>query len=359
MASRAHQELTALRRSSLLLGEPEQRSPAEVVRWMLALQAQDFPGTKWSVGVRAHGSTDATIEAALASREIVRSWPMRGTLHLVAAEDLAWMLSIGRPRTATTVATRHASLGISDRDLGVVADTARETLTGGRISRRDDLLASFDAAGVPTTGQRGYHLLLHLALHGVLVFGPVDGKHQTFTLLDEWVSAPRRLEGDEALAEFAGRYFRSHGPATDRDFAWWSNLTLGDARTGIALADLERREVDGITYHHAPGLEPAPEVEHALPGFDEYLLGYQNRSAALDPRYRERIVPGGNGVFLPTLVVGGRVVGTWRRTERAARIDVEPLPFEALGVRARARLTRALERYAAFIGKPVEVHWPE
>jgi hypothetical protein len=358
MSTRALRDLTALRRSSLLLGMRSDRTPAEVVRWMLAMQGQDFPGVKWSVGLRSPGSTDATIEAALAAGEIVRSWPMRGTLHLVAPEDLGWMLAIGRPRMATTAATRRANLGITDRELGIVADTAQQRLAGGRISRRDDLLAAFESVGVATTGQRGYHLLFHLALHGMIVFGPVDGKHQTFTLLDEWVTASRVLEPDEALAEFAGRYFRSHGPATDRDFAWWANITLGDARKGIALADLDSREFDSVTHYFARGLEPAPEIAHVLPGFDEYLLGYQNRSGVLAAEHSNRIVPGNNGIFLPTLVLDGQVIGTWRRTQRTTRVDIDLLPFTPLAQRSRTRLERAFDRFAEFVGKPVVLRWP-
>ena len=323
------------------------------------MQGQDFPGVKWSVGLRSPRSTDATIEAALAAGEIVRSWPMRGTLHLVAPEDLAWMLAIGRPRMATSTATRRANLGITDHELGIVEDTARERLVGGGISRRDDLLAAFESAGVPTTGQRGYHLLFHLALHGVIVFGPVDGKHQTFTLLEEWVTSPRTLLGDEALAEFAARYFRSHGPATDRDFAWWANITLGDARKGIALADLDSREFDSVTHYFSHGLEPAAEFAHALAGFDEYLLGYQNRSGVLAAEFSNRIVPGNNGIFLPTLVLDGQVVGTWRRTQRASRVDIELFEFFALPQRGRVRLERAFDRFAEFIGKPVALRWAQ
>ena len=357
MSSRTLHELTALRCASQLLGERTDRTPADVVRWMLAMQGQDFPGVKWSVGLRSPGSTDASIEAALAAGEIVRSWPMRGTLHLVAPEDLGWMLAIGRPRTATTTATRRANLGITDRELRLVADTAREHLSGGRTSRRDDLLTTFESVGVPTTGQRGYHLLLHLALHGVLVFGPVHGKHQTFALLDEWVTAPRVLDGDEALAEFAGRYFRSHGPATERDFAWWANITLGDARKGIALADLDSREFDSVPHYFSPGLEPAPEVAQVLAGFDEYLLGYQNRSGVLAAEFSNRIVPGNNGIFLPTLILDGQVVGTWRRTQRATRVDIELLPFTPIAQRGRVSLERAFDRFAEFIEKPVVLRW--
>jgi hypothetical protein len=140
-----------------------------------------------------------------------------------------------------------------------------------------------------------------------------------------------------------------------RDFAWWSSLTLRDARAGIALADLEARDMDGVTHYLAPGLEPAREAVAALPGFDEYLLGYQDRSGPLSAEYSDRIVPGGNGIFLPTLVVDGQVVGTWRRTERSAKTVVDLVPFAELDTSARTSLESAFVRYSEFIAKPVEV----
>jgi hypothetical protein len=284
---------------------------------------------------------------------------MRGTLHLVAPEDIDWMLAITRKRMATTMATRRGALGITDRELDQATRAAHETLSGGRISRRDDLLAAFESTGLTTSAGRGYHFLFHLAVHGVIVFGPVDGKHQTFALLDEWVTPARALEGDEALAEFAGRYFTSHGPATDRDLAWWAGITLGDARKGIDLARLEARDFDSVTHYFRPGLERAAERARVLPGFDEYLLGYQDRSAVLDPEFNALTVPGSNGIFLPTLVVDGRVVGIWRKTERAQRVDIDAEPFEALPALSRRLLEVEFDSYSAFLGKPAHVRWSQ
>ncbi len=322
---------------------------------MLGVQAQDFPGAKWSVGLRVPGSTDADIEAALATGEIVRSWPMRGTLHFVAPEDLGWMLAISATRQATWATKRRADLGVTDRDLARAGELALGALTGGRGIRRDDLLELFEANGIPTAAQRGYHLIWNLAHDGLIVFGPTDGKQPTYVLLDEWVTSPRRLEGDEALAEFAARYFASHGPATERDFAWWASITLGDARRGIAAAGLETREFDGVQHYLSPGLEPARAAVHALPGFDEFMLGYQNRSAGLRSEFADRIVPGSNGIFLPTIVVDGEVVGTWRRSETSKQLAVELVPFSTLSARALTGFERAIRRYATFMGKPAVI----
>ena len=326
---------------------------AETVRRMLAVQAQDLAGAVWSVGLRTPGSTVAGVESALATGAVVRSWPMRGTLHLVPPEDLGWMLSLTSARTLRSIEARRRALGLSTADIELVREVAHRELEGGRVLSRDALLAAFDAAGVATSDQRGYHLLLHLGITRTIVFGPPEGSRQTFALLDDRVPSPRLLEREEALGEFALRYFGGHGPATVHDFAWWSSLTLADARTGLAVArdSLDELVVDDTAYFLAPGTSPAPRGVHALPGFDEYLLGYRDRSAPLAGGPLELVAPGKNGLFLSTVVVDGEVVGTWRRTLSARGVSVDVRPFGALSAAARGRLDGALGRYAAFLGR--------
>ncbi|MCU1409773.1 MAG: hypothetical protein JWR04_480 [Rhodoglobus sp.] len=323
---------------------------------MLALQSQDLPGARWAIGLRLPGCTDADVERALGAGEIVRSWPMRGTLHIVAPEDLGWMLDIAAVRQATWAAKRRRDLEITDEQLAGAGNIAAALMRGGSAVRRDALLSAWEERGIPTTGQRGYHLLWNLAHAKLIVFGPPDAKQPTFALFEEWVTSHRALSGDEALAELATRYFRSHGPATERDFAWWASITLGDARKGIAAAEgLERRDFDGVGHYLAAGLEAAASGVYALPGFDEYMLGYQDRSPALAAEYAPRIVPGNNGMFLPTVVVDGEVVGTWKRIESAKKATVELSEFRSMTKKGRAGLERALRRYGEFIGKPVEL----
>jgi hypothetical protein len=349
------QRLTALRLSAQGIAAPGLTSPAAVVRHLLAMQAQDYAGALWSVGLRTPSCTAADVTRALADREIVRSWPMRGTLHLTAAEDLGWMLQLTGARIFASAAGRHRQLGLEEAHFTLARSTAETELGGGVILSRTALLAAFASAGIDVTGQRGSHLLLALSVRGVLVFGPADGTTQTFALLDEWVQHPRHLDADEALAEFVLRYFEGHGPATIRDFAWWSSLTLTDARRGLALVEavLERLEVDGVIYYHRGGLEPALPGVHALPGFDEYVLGYQDRGAQLAPEFFEAIVPGANGMFRSTVVVDGQIVGTWRRSMTAKAVTVEVEPLLPLSARSRTRFNRALARYGDFVGLPV------
>ena len=339
-----------------IAGEPL-GSPAAVVGHLLCVQAQDYPGSLWTVGLRTADATVDDVELAIAERQIVRSWPMRGTLHLVLADDLDWILRLTGQRIFAMAAGRHREMGLDEAQFATATTTAERVLAGGEILTRAELLAAFASAGVDTSGQRGAHLLLALSVRRVLVFGPVQGKTQTFTLLDEWVPRPRRLEGDEALAEFVLRYLTGHGPATIRDFAWWSSLTLTDARRGLAAVEsqLERLDVDGVTHYHRPGLEPARPGVHALPGFDEFVLGYQDRSAQLSPEHATTIVPGGNGMFLSTIVVNGEIVGTWRRTASTRQVSVEVVPFVTLSRAAGAGMAREVKRYGHYLGRPTVI----
>lgn len=330
--------------------------PVDVVRWMLALQGQDLPGVKWSVGLRAPGTTLADVDAALDRGEIIRSWPMRGTLHLVAAEDIGWVLDVTAARTVRSQSTRHRQLGLDDMTVGRAGDVAIGELEGGRAVTRTELFSAFERAGIDTSGQRGPHLLGRLHQSRLLCLGPMRGTDQAIVLLAEWVPQPRSLDRDEALGEFVRRYFSSHGPATLRDFAWWTKLPLRDAKIGLAVAGhhLEQVDIDDTAYWMAPGLTAAPPRRgRLLPGFDEFLLGYQDRGASLAPAYAQLIVPGGNGVFQPTVVVDGRVVGTWRRRRTATGATVTMVPFEPIPVRAMAELNKVVAAYGQFLGVPV------
>jgi hypothetical protein len=343
-------EVGLLRLVAQRIAGPPAGTAAQAVRELTALQAQDYRGALTSVALRTRGGGRADVEAALADGSVVRSWPMRGTLHLVAAEDLGWLLALCGPRVLAGFAARRSRLGLTETDAERARDVAVAALRGGGRLGRAALLRVLADGGVPTDGQRGYHLLVHLAHTGTLCLGPPAGGEQQFVLSDEWIREPRRLHGDDALRELALRFFTSHGPATVTDLARWSGLKLTDARRGLALArdELADLAVGGVAYHLAP---ETPERLAAcrdeargvflLPGFDEFVLGYGDRGAVLDPEFADRIVPGGNGMFRATVVAGGRIVGTWRLGP-GARPGVLAEPFTTFdaaleeAIRARA-----------------------
>ncbi len=329
-------------------------NPADVVRWMTAMQAQDLPGAAWSIGLRLPRSTEADVDTALRDGSIVRSWPLRGTLHLVAPEDLRWILSLTTERLVRLSLARRSALGLDETMLETARDAVREALEGGQAFRREAMYALFERAGIRPDGQRGSHVLWYLAQTGTLCLGPPDGRRQTFALLDEWIGSSRDLDREEALGELALRYFRSRGPASIRDFAWWSSLTLRDARLGLSIAgeSLRTIERDDETLHLAADADPDPGRDgiRMLPGFDEYLLGYRERAPQLAPEHAGRLIPARNGLFRPTIVKDGLVVGTWQRTVRGRGVEIEAQPFSPQGFAAEAGLARAGTAYARFLG---------
>lgn len=346
-------EIGLLRLVAQRIAGPRPATATEAVDWLTAAQAQDFPGALTSVALRTADRTRQAVEAALDAGEVVRTWPMRGTLHLVPARDLPWLLELTAPRPVAAAAARRRQLGLDEVMLERAREVAVARLAGGGRLRRQELLAAWADAGLTTTGQRGYHLLAHLGQTGTLCLGPMAGTEQAIVLIDEWVPRPRRPEREEALGELAERYFRSHGPATIKDFTRWTGLTAADVRAGLALArpGLARMEVDGVEYLLDPqtpdrlaACRDDARGVFLLPGFDEFVLGYGDRGAVLPVEFADRIVPGGNGMFRPTVVTGGQILGTWRHTGRGAKRTVTATPFDAFP----DRVTEAIPRvYAA------------
>jgi hypothetical protein len=332
--------------------------PGRLVSWLGAVQAQDFAGAKWSLGLRLPGRTDADIEQAIADKSVVRTWPMRGTLHFVAAADVRWMLQLLTPRVVAGSKSRLQGLGLDEAAVSRSYKAMTQALQGGRQVMRKEVMAVLERAGISTAGQRGYHLLWRAAQAGLICQGCMNGKQQTFTLLDEWVPPSRALTRDEALAEIARRYFTSHGPATLQDFLWWTGLAAVDARAGIEMAksQLIQETVAGKACWMSPTIPTARDrspTAYLLPGFDEYLLGYRDRSAVLAARHAPRIAPGANGVFNPTIVIDGQVAGTWKRTFKKSTVTIALSPFASLTEAKRRAVAVAAEGYGKFLGLSV------
>ena len=341
----------------LLAGGPTS-SPATVVRTLGAVQGQDYLASLWAVAVRTPDATERDVEDSIARRELVRTWPMRGTLHLVAAEDARWMTELMAPKVVKRMAARHRQLGLDqsvfDRGRGALT----EALQGDRRLTRPAAHRVLEGIGIPADARRN-HIFGYLAQQSVLCIAAREGRQPTFALLEEWAPSARGLPRDESLAQLALRYFTGHGPATERDLMWWSGLTAREVREGIAMvaSELEETTVGGITYWSGPGAAPPVDGArvHLLPSFDEYLLGYRDRSAMLDPAHATGVNPGGNGIFNPIVVIGGRVRGSWKRTIKRDRVEITATPFAAFTKREQRAIALEAERYGAFLGLPVAV----
>ena len=353
----------ATRLTSLLLRPHPVARPADVVgvvEWFGAMQSQDMASGRWSLGARLPGWTVTDVDAALERREAVRTWPMRGTVHLVPPADARWMLDLMGVRALAGAAARRQTIGLDPATAERGVEILAAALAGGRRLTRAECLRTLSEGGITLGPQQGYHLLWYASQKGVTAIAPTIGKEQTFVLLDEWAPKPHMPDRDEALGLIALRYFRSHGPATVADLARWTGLTVKDCRTGVAVAGDALATVDGMHVDAALAGADLPDVDDwlALPGFDEFLLGYRDRSMMVDDAHKQAIIPGGNGVFQATVVRGGRVVGTWKRTLTRKAVVVAVQPLVAFGVVDRKHTEAALQPYATFLGLPLEVRWP-
>ncbi|HEY0756917.1 MAG TPA: winged helix DNA-binding domain-containing protein [Ktedonobacteraceae bacterium] len=337
--------------------------PVDIVSWLGAVQAQDYTGALWALGLRMRQATVKDIEQAIADKSIVRLWFMRGTLHFVPGADLRWMLQIMAPRMRKLLdhALNYLKLALDEDSLTRSNEVLVRTLQGGRQLTREELAVALEEAGISAQGLQRSFLIQRAQTDGLLCYAAPRGKQATFALLDEWVPSTRLLTRDEALAEFARRYFVSHGPATLQDFVWWSGLTTSEAKTGLEMVKsvLLCERIDEQMYWFAPVSLPAPGdgvSAYLLPNYDEYMVGYTDRSAIFDGAYTEQLDSRARGGILAnTIVVNGQIVGTWTRVLRKNSLTIEPhlvLPLQQAESQAVAE---AAQRYGAFLDQSVSI----
>ncbi len=359
------QEIAGIRLANQLIASLGNgaRSPEEALALMGAMQAQDYPAALWAIGLRCKDCTRSDVEDAIAKNKIARSWLMRGTLHFAASVDMHWMLNLFRPRLISTAIARDRRLGLGDDTVEKAEGLFRESLSPNRQLTRTEMYRVLEKGNIRFTSQLGYHMLYRAAWDGVICFGPHDGKQPTFRLLDKWITKRRNLSNDQSLAELASRYFTSHGPATIKDYVWWSGLKVSDAKIGIEKASpkLSQEEMDGRTYYlPSKTPKPADDQVHLLPAFDEYIVSYSDRSAMLGNPNTQKMLKSGkitfvhsNGVFLPTIISQGQVIGTWGRSNRKEKVEVTIKPFVKLSKDQIKGIKDASQRYGEFLEIPV------
>jgi hypothetical protein len=354
--------LDRLRRRRLrneLLTHPASGDPASLVRWFGAVQAQDYPGARWGLGLRNPSLTDAAVVRAYDAGAIVRTHILRPTWHFVAPEDLRWMQALTRSRVLTAMGSYLRQTGL---DAAVRARARRvigRALEGGHFLTRQELKAHLQRAGIPCEEQRLAYLVMDAELHAIVCSGPMRGKHFTYALVEERVPPAPMLDHDAACAALVRRFFTSHGPATLRDLRWWSGLTVRDIKAGIALAGdaLVAETIQGLTYYSASAEPPAPRAGPArawlLPNYDEYLVAFQDRGLSVGPADAGRTRwPPIEPQFEHVFVVDGLIAGTWKRAFHRDAVEVRLLPYRPLTEAERRLLRRAANRLSAFVGMP-------
>jgi len=337
------------------------RAPAELVAWMGAVQAQDFAGAKWGVGMRTPGIRETQIDALFDAGAILRTHVLRPTWHFVVPTDIRWMLMLTGPRVLATCASYFRKLDIDAVLLKKCRAVFDRALRDQAFKTRTELGHALQRNGVPATGLRLGLLVMAAELTAQVCSGPRRGKQFTYALIDERAPHSPVLTRDEALAELARKYFSSHGPATLRDFSWWSGLPMKDGQRGLdALGRAVIKEaIADRTYWSSPKSPRAASLDEAylLPNYDEYLIGYKDRDPVVpsnDGRSATKASTSSSSVFAHQVVLGGRLAGAWRRTASAKRMVVDACAYRSISAKEQRAVARAAAAYAAFLGVPVE-----
>lgn len=327
-------DLRAVRMTAQLLGGKRAHDVCAVVTRLCALQAQSAAAARLAVRVRTHGLTaDDVDRATTAKPTVVRTWAMRGTLHMVAAADVRWIVKLLGPVFIQRGHRRRLQLGLDERTCQRGVEAIEEVLAGGSPLTRARLVERIAEHGVliDPRSQAPAHLVAYAAMRGLICRGPdLEHDEPTYVLLDEWVGTSPARDREDSLADLGRRYLSAHGPATAADFATWSGLPAADVRRAFGLLGHELVKVQAAGARMVALAEmaldqPAKCPARLLGHFDAYLLGYRGRNLILESRYRKRIQAGG-GMIAPAVLAGGRVVGTWRlrRAAKRSRLVVEP-----------------------------------
>jgi hypothetical protein len=340
------------------LTRPDRQKPAQVVAWLGAMQAQDFPAAKWAIGLRSPGCNSHDIEEAFNDGAILRTHVLRPTWHFVTPADVRWLLALSAPRVHAANAYYYKQSGLDAKTFARGCAMMHRVLDDGEPMTRAELAVALKRAKVPAEGLKLAYIMMHAELEGVITSGPRRGKQFTYALLDQRAPGGKTLDRPDAVAELAKRYFASHGPATIRDFVWWSGLTVKEAELGIEAVKpkLQQETIDGRPHWSGKARVTAASKGCAallLPNYDEYLIAYKDRGAVVEDARAANIVARSGGAYPHHLVIDGRLAGSWTRTLKENSVVIEVAPYRKLTpVHTRAVMSAA-DCYGDFLGLPL------
>lgn len=353
-------DLLHTRLASQQIAGTQLSTPKEIVSWMGAMQAQDYAMAKWGIGIRLPQSTDQQIEAALDKGEIIRTHILRPTWHFVSPDDIYWMLTLTAPQVKALMKFNNKQLGLTEAIYARSNKLIEKALEKNKHLTKDALMDVVQRAKIDVSDIRSSHLLVRAELDGIICNGARKDNKITYALLEERVRKPKPISREEALARLAERYFASHGPATIKDFSWWSGLNITDSRK--ALESVKDKLVSVVVSDETYWLSEAfmdagkgKPAAYLLPAFDEYIISYKNRSAAIELAHEPATFTK-NGIFKSTIVVNGKVTGVWKRTVVKDKVEIEPFFFKPHSKASEALIAKASKKYGMFLKKLLEVN---
>lgn len=352
-------EISTIRLRNQHIIETEANTVADVVYAMGAIQAQDHNMARWAIGSRLPSSTNKMVEKAFNDGEIVRTHLLRPTWHIVSAKDIRWMLELTAPQIRTVIRSRDKNLELDEAIYKKSHRILEKLLTGNNHLTRDEIVVEWAKAKIRTDDNRAAHILMRAELDGLICSGSSKNRKLTYALLEERLPRTDNLTKDEALHELARRYFTSRGPATLKDFIWWSGLPVKDVKCAVEMLGEEFNFVviDEMKFWFNSASGSSEKVNsnaYLLPAFDEFIIAYTDRSASLPPEINRKVVSN-NGIFWPIVVVNGQVTGIWRRVISKNKAVIEAQVIRMPDKKTTGLITKNAERYAHFHGHEVDV----
>lgn len=344
--------IRAYRAINQQLFDTQCKTPQQVVEWLGAMQAQEYAMAKWAIALRLeNGFKEADIESAFNNGEILRTHLLRPTWHFVSPKDIRWMLQLTSPRVHAVNAFMYRQTGLDSKIFKKANDIFIKKLEGNKHLTRDELSKALAKKKIAADGHKLGYIMMQAELDGVICSGARQGKQHTYALLEERAPGVKPLTRDEALATMTERYFTSRGPATVKDFTWWSGLTVKEAKAGIAMLskDFTTAVINDEEYIFRPsGIKPAKkhQLTFLMPDYDEYGIAYKDRSAI---SHKDIKIPKGL-VFNRIFVIDGMGAGTWKPIVKSKTTDVEITLFRELNRTGQLALDKAIKRYKEFIG---------
>ncbi len=346
-------EIPNIRLVNQHLSLQKQTSVKGLVKYMGAMQAQDYSMAQIAVGKRTKEVTSAEVDSAINKGEILRTHLLRPTWHLVSSDDIYWMLQLTAPHIKTATKSRHRELELSEKKLSKTFSIIEKALINNHHLTRTELYSIFHESKISTENNRGAHILMSAELEGILCSGKIIKGKQTFALLEERMPKLAPIKRDEALEKLARIYFTSRSPATLQDFVWWSGLPVRDARRAIEIIGIDfiSEKIENENYIIPRSLKSFPDISDSvllLPAFDEFLIAYTNRKAVIE---NDKMVVSKNGMFWPIIVVNGKIAGLWKRTIKKDTVTVTINLFKPLNKNQLDLVKQEVVRLGNFLGK--------
>jgi Winged helix DNA-binding domain len=323
--------------------------PQGLIRWMGCIQAQDYGAAIWAIGNRIKRIGCSDIENDFNQGKILRTHILRPTWHFIAPEDIRWMMKLTGGKVRRFLQRYFKKNGVEEKDLKVSKKIFERALAGGRWLTRPTLKEMLKRKKINTDEIRMAFHLMDAELEGLICSGPRQGKQFTYALLEERVPAFKPIEGRDAICEMTKRYFQSRGPATQKDFCWWSGLSAQQTKLGLEMNEknMACEKINGAGYWFYEGKAQLKTTGiQLLPVYDEYAVGYHNRSAIIHPDHRHL---SGSGIFRPVIVHQGKIAGLWKKTAGKGKILIEKQLFTPMNQTAGAALKKAEKAYERFL----------